>query len=106
MIVQLEEIRNELFKIKDDLLSLRETLSIDKSKIKLQELEAKTAKPDFWNDTENSQKILSEISKLSGKIKEFEKLKQLSDEFLKQEENNELVEEANEEEEEIVIEPK
>ena len=38
--------------------------------------------------------------------KEFEKLKQLSDEFLKQEENNELVEEANEEEEEIVIEPK
>lgn len=75
MIVQLEEIRNELFKIKDDLLSLRETLSIDKSKIKLQELEAKTAKPDFWNDTENSQKILSEISKLSGKIKEFEKLK-------------------------------
>ena len=75
MIVQLEEIRNELFKIKDDLLSLRETLSIDKSKIQLQELEAKTAKPDFWNDTENSQKILSEISKLSGKIKEFEKLK-------------------------------
>ena len=75
MIVQLEEIRNELFKIKDDLLSLRETLSIDKSKIKLQELEAKTTKPDFWNDTENSQKILSEISKLSGKIKEFEKLK-------------------------------
>ena len=75
MIVQLEEIRNELFKIKDDLISLRETLSIDKSKIKLQELEAKTAKPDFWNDTENSQKILSEISKLSGKIKEFEKLK-------------------------------
>lgn len=75
MIVQLEEIRNELFKIKDDLLSLRETLSIDKSKIKLQKLEAKTAKPDFWNDTENSQKILSEISKLSGKIKEFEKLK-------------------------------
>ena len=75
MIVELEEIRNELFKIKDDLLSLRETLSIDKSKIKLQELEAKTAKPDFWNDTENSQKILSEISKLSGKIKEFEKLK-------------------------------
>ena len=38
--------------------------------------------------------------------KEFEKLKQLSDEFLKQEENNESVEETNEEEEEIVIEPK
>lgn len=81
MIVQLEEIRNELFKIKDDLLSLRETLSIDKSKIKLQELEAKTAEPNFWNDTENSQKILSEISKLSGKIKEFEKLKNSFDDL-------------------------
>lgn len=81
MIVQLEEIRNELFKIRDDLLSLRETLSIDKSKIKLQELEAKTAEPNFWNDTENSQKILSEISKLSGKIKEFEKLKNSFDDL-------------------------
>ena len=40
------------------------------------------------------------------RMKEFEKLKQLSDEFLKQEENNESVEETNEEEEEIVIEPK
>lgn len=81
MIVELEEIRNELSKIKDDLLSLRETLSIDTSKTKLKELESKTAEPDFWNDTENSQKILSEISKLNGKIKEFQKLKNSFDDL-------------------------
>lgn len=75
MLVELEEIKNELLKTKDDLLSLRETLSIDTSKTKLKELEAETAKPDFWNNSETSQKTLSEISKLSGKIKEFEKLK-------------------------------
>ncbi len=75
MLVELEEIKNELLKIKDDLLSLRKTLSIDTSKIKLKELEAETAKPDFWDNSETSQKTLSEISKLSGKIKEFEKLK-------------------------------
>lgn len=38
--------------------------------------------------------------------KEFEKLKQLSDEFIKQEENSEIIEEEVEEDEEIVIEPK
>ena len=38
--------------------------------------------------------------------KEFEKLKQLSDEFIKQEESNEIVEEEVEEDEEMVIEPK
>ena len=39
--------------------------------------------------------------------KEFEKLKQLSDEFIKQEESKENIEEETvEEDEEIVIEPK
>lgn len=38
--------------------------------------------------------------------KEFEKLKQLSDEFIKQEESNEVIEEEVEEDEEIVLEPK
>lgn len=75
MIVELEEIRNELLKVKEDILSLKETLSIDTSKAKLKKLETKTTQSDFWNDTENSQKVLSEISKLGGKIKEFQKLK-------------------------------
>ncbi len=39
MIVQLEEIKNGLSKLKSDLLSLKETLSIDMSKNKLKELE-------------------------------------------------------------------
>ena len=38
--------------------------------------------------------------------KEFEKLKQLSDEFIKQEESNEAIEEEVEEDEEIVLEQK
>ena len=38
--------------------------------------------------------------------KEFEKLKQLSDEFIKQEESNEVIEEEVEEDEEIVLEQK
>lgn len=75
MIVQLEEIKNELINLKDDLLSLEETLSISTSKIRLKELENQTTNPSFWDSSENSQKVLSEISKLTGKIKEFEKLK-------------------------------
>lgn len=81
MIVQLEEIKNELVKTKDELLSLKETLSIDTSKTKLKELEAQTVKSDFWNDSENSQKVLSEISRLSGKIKDFERLQSSFDDL-------------------------
>ena len=46
------------------------------------------------------------VSPVALRMKEFEKLKQLSDEFIKQEENSEIIEEEVEEDEEIVIEPK
>ncbi len=75
MIVQLEEISLELGKLKPELESLSEALKIKKSESRLKELEAKTILPDFWDDSGKSQKILSEISLLSGKIKEYKKLK-------------------------------
>jgi len=37
-------------------------------------LEAESAKPDFWNDLQNSQKILQRIKMLNNKIDEYENL--------------------------------
>ena len=34
----------------------------------IEELEMHTQQPDFWNDMENSQKVLQEIKQLKGKV--------------------------------------
>lgn len=75
MIIQLEEISLELGKIQPELKSLAEALRIEQSENRLKELEAQTVSPNFWDSSKKSQKILSEISLLSGKIKEYKKLK-------------------------------
>lgn len=75
MIIQLEEINLELGKLKPELNSLGEALKIEQSENRLKELEEQTARPDFWDSSEKSQKILSEISLLRGKIKEYKKLR-------------------------------
>ena len=44
------------------------------SKLKLKELEKKTYEENFWKDTKNSSKILSEIKKLKFKCSNFEEI--------------------------------
>ena len=73
--MQLEEILSEINKLGPRLKSLYESLKISDSEKKLEKLEEKTADANFWNDAENSQKIISEISSLKSKIKEYKKLK-------------------------------
>ena len=73
--MQLEEILSEINKLGPRLKSLYESLKISDSEKKLEKLEEKTADANFWNDAGNSQKIISEISSLKSKIKEYKKLK-------------------------------
>ncbi|ODM25787.1 peptide chain release factor 2 [Clostridium sp. Bc-iso-3] len=40
----------------------------------IEELEQKASEPDFWNDTENSQKILQRIKSLKDKLERYNKL--------------------------------
>lgn len=48
---------------------------IPKVKLKIEELEAVSAKDGFWEDLENSQKVLQEIKQLKDKVAGFEGLK-------------------------------
>ncbi|MBR0423734.1 MAG: peptide chain release factor 2 [Clostridia bacterium] len=80
--MQLEEILSEINKLGPRLDMLYKSLKIKDSEAKLQKLEEKTSNPDFWNDSENSQKIISEISSLKSKIKEYKKLKSDYDDLL------------------------
>ena len=44
---------------------------IAKKEIELKELEKKTLEEDFWSDSSNSTKVLSQIKKLKGKCTEY-----------------------------------
>src|SRR3990167_10475554 len=45
-----------------------------KKQMEQEELEAKTAKPDFWQDSQNAQKIMKKIDRLRGEIEDFDYL--------------------------------
>ena len=77
MNIQIDELNLEINKLIPKIRSLEEALKIADSKSRLNLLEKKSAEPDFWDNSETSQKVLSEISVLKSKIKEYEKLKNL-----------------------------
>lgn len=73
--IQLDELHIEINKLQPKVKSLEEALKISDSKKKLETLELETGKTGFWDNSESSRKVLSEISRLKSKVKEFTKLK-------------------------------
>lgn len=47
---------------------------VENKEKELKELESKTTENDFWNDTENSSKVLKQINSLKSKVEGFKKL--------------------------------
>ena len=62
---------------------------------KLQELEEQTTKQEFWEDTENTTKVLSEIKKIKGKYTKYKELEKELNNLL---ELSELVQQEYDEE--------
>ncbi len=74
MIIALEEAKQRLLDIKDSANELSSALKIDKLKETARELEEKTFAPSFWDDQENSSRVLRELKKTKDTIEEYEKL--------------------------------
>ena len=72
--LQFEEQKLRLTAAKDELDDLGEALGISAAKDKIAELEAQSASEGFWDDLENSQKVLKETSKLKNKVSAYEDL--------------------------------
>ncbi len=70
--MQLEETKLELLKLKPKLDSLNSALKIEEATEELKTLEKQTLDPDFWSDSETSQKILSKIKILNSKTKRYQ----------------------------------
>ncbi len=90
--VQFEE---QKFKIKgyaEELEDLGNALGLKQLKSEAEKLEVQTAESGFWDDNENSQKVLQKIKQCKSKIEGYEKLHSLYDDTLT------LIELADEEE--------
>ena len=72
--LQFEEQKLRLSAARPELDDLGEALGISAAKDKIAELEAQSAAEGFWDDLENSQKLLKETSKLKNKVSAYEEL--------------------------------
>lgn len=74
MIIALEEAKYRLENFRANIAELGSALRIDELRSKVEKLEATASDPDFWNDQENSGKILKETKRLKDKIVRYENL--------------------------------
>ena len=90
--LQFEELRLKLQAIEPDIRELSSALGLDKMKMEIEQLEQRAAQPGFWDDVDNSQKILQKTGALKNKVAAYDKLVAAYDDTLA------LIELANEEE--------
>lgn len=73
--VEFEELRLRLLDSEKPIENLKEALAIDSLKAEVEVLEKESAAPDFWDDMENSQKVMQKIGSLKAKVTVYESLK-------------------------------
>ena len=74
--MQFEELRLRLLQSDEAVTDLAEALDVDKMRADIVTLEEETTGEKFWEDLENSQKVLKQISYLKNKVTAYDKLKQ------------------------------
>ncbi len=72
--VILDELRVEMIGYRDEMKELADVLDIENAKKEHEELQQEIAKEGFWDDLENSQKVLQRSKNLENKIAKFNKL--------------------------------
>lgn len=73
--VEFEELRLRLLDSEKPIENLKEALAIDSLKAEVEVLEKESTAPDFWDDMENSQKVMQKIGSLKAKVTGYESLK-------------------------------
>ncbi|MBR1811257.1 MAG: peptide chain release factor 2 [Clostridia bacterium] len=80
--LQFEELRLELLESEKPLSDLAEALGLTKMQEEIASLEAQTAENGFWDDIENSQKVLKRTSMLKKKVADYNAIKTLYEDTL------------------------
>ncbi|WP_413307130.1 peptide chain release factor 2 [Bacillus sp. 1P10SD] len=101
--MELAEIRNELEKTATKLADFRGSLDLENKEARIAELDDEMLQPDFWNDQEKAQTVISEANALKDQVNEFNELNEsyenleLTYELVKEENDEELRAELEEE---------
>ena len=95
--VILDDLKNELVSYRKDINELSEVLNIENAKKEVNSLHIEMEQQGFWDDLENSQKVVQKSKNLENKIEHF---KQLSN---KLEDTIAMVELAMEEQDETIV---
>ena len=90
--LQFEELKLQLEALEQDIKDLANALGLDKMKMEIEQLEQRAAQPGFWDDVENSQKVLQKTGALKNKVSAYDELVSAYEDTMA------LIELANEEE--------
>ena len=72
--LEFEQLALRLSGSEAELRDLKSALGYDSLKREIEELETKASAPDFWDDMENSQKILQKTGKLKNTVESYDNL--------------------------------
>ncbi|MFP7297262.1 peptide chain release factor 2 [Neobacillus niacini] len=101
--MELAEIRNELEKSAKKLVDFRGSLDLENKEARIAELDDQMLHPDFWNDQQAAQSVISEANVLKDQVNEFTNLfetfenLEVTYELVKEESDAELQAELEEE---------
>ncbi len=74
MIIALEDAKYKLTALRDDVKELGSALRIEELRVNVAELEKQTLDADFWNNQENSSRVLQTIKQTKDKIEGYDAL--------------------------------
>lgn len=86
--LELEDNKRFLGQLRINLQEISESMKVDSLRANLEELKQESAKENFWQDSEKSAKVFSQIKSLEKKIKNYDNLEQ---ELINLEEMNDLL---------------
>ncbi|MTD30489.1 peptide chain release factor 2 [Planomicrobium sp. YIM 101495] len=101
--MELAEIRNELDKSAKKLADFRGSLDLENKEMRIQELDERMLDPEFWNDQDAAQVVISELNGLKDIVNTYRGFEdsqenmEMTLELLKEEMDDELFEELGEE---------
>ncbi len=72
--LQFEELKLRVEALRPDIDDYADALGLEQMRSQIQQLENRATEPGFWDDLENSQKVLKQTSDLKAKVEKYEKL--------------------------------
>jgi len=72
--LQFEEYKQKISALEPDLIDLGQALKLDDTRENLKTLEAESSVDGFWDDLQNSQKVLQQIKRLGQKCEVYDRL--------------------------------